>query len=244
MRDNTSSTAAAAAAILIENPRIANICMVQVKRDIYRGIVECAGRGLMHGAKWLAELNQGIDMTVARQWSEATAGAAAAATTRPSNATGATTTATASTANTDTAAATDQLSDADRAPPLSGIAANEMDAYYVAKSFFDCREYSRSAHFTRNCQSPLPHFLHLYATYMAREKRRMDSLTDSSNLHQPAVSTKDVTDLVHELRSLHSARKLDGYGMLVGRFRQVLCLLLDCNTGGGYRNPTIGFICY
>lgn len=219
MRDDTSSTAAtgaAAAAAAATSSSIAGICMVQVKRDIYRGIVECAGRGLMHGAKWLAELNHGIDMTVAsgpRTAESGTSGATATATTAPAT----------STATTKPAGAVSQplLTDADRAPPLSGVASLEADAYYMAKSFFDCREYSRSAHFTRNCQSPLPHFLHLYATYMAREKRRLDSLTDSSNLHQPATNTKDVTDLVHELRALHAARKLDGYGTC-GRWRMTV----------------------
>lgn len=168
---------------------IASICMVQVKRDIYRGIVDCAGRGLVHGAKWLAELNQGIDMGAVKQ---------------PTVASG---------ADINSASAVGPLSDLDRCPPLVGVAGNEADAYYLAKSLYDCREYSRSAYFTQQCTSPVPQFLHLYATYMAKEKRRLDHMTDSSNLQQPSTSSNDFNELVHDLRALHTQRKLDGYGL-------------------------------
>ncbi|XP_037893977.1 cell division cycle protein 23 homolog [Glossina fuscipes] len=66
---------------------------------------------------------------------------------------------------------------------LEGIAPKEYDNYFLAKCYFDVREYDRAAHLVRNASSPVPRFLHLYATYMAVEKRRMDSTTDQSNLN-------------------------------------------------------------
>lgn len=112
-----------------------------------------------------------------------------------------------------TAASAAPLTDADRNPPLLGVDAAETDAYYMAKTFFDCREYTRAAHFTEKCKSPVPQFLHLYALYMAKEKRRLDHLTDSSNLHRPGTSTKDIQELVNTMRAMHAQRKLDGYGL-------------------------------
>ncbi|KFB47820.1 hypothetical protein ZHAS_00015776 [Anopheles sinensis] len=92
----------------------------------------------------------------------------------------------------------------------AGIADNEYDDYILAKSYFDVREYDRATYFTRNCESPVPKFLHMYATYMSMEKKRLDNMTDSS-----VVSTKkhakDFAELVSTLRTERSLGKLDGY---------------------------------
>uniref|UniRef100_A0A1B0BQA2 Cdc23 domain-containing protein n=1 Tax=Glossina palpalis gambiensis TaxID=67801 RepID=A0A1B0BQA2_9MUSC len=61
---------------------------------------------------------------------------------------------------------------------LEGIAPKECNNYFLAKSYFDIREYDRAAHLVRNASSPVPRFLHLYETYMAVEKRRLDSTID------------------------------------------------------------------
>lgn len=212
---------------------IDGISMVDVRRDIYRGIVDCSSRGLVHAAKWLAELNHGLDMqakptpvTAGRSMLDLTGMETDAAAGKSSATAGPSTSAAqpppppskppppSSTSAAAAAGAGPPLhTDAERIPPMTGCAADETDAYYVAKSFFDCREYSRAAHFTQHCRSPVPHFLHLYATYMAREKRRLDNMTDSSNLHQPATSTAEINDLLHDLRGLHAQRMLDGYGL-------------------------------
>ncbi|XP_035792657.1 cell division cycle protein 23 homolog [Anopheles albimanus] len=139
-----------------------------VKRDIIVGIVECNKRGLMHCAKWLAELNHGLSETSV------------------------------------------DLRDEPFQNMHTGIAANEYDDYILAKSYFDVQEYDRSAYFTRSCASPVPKFLHIYATYMSKEKKRLDNMTDSS-----VVSTtkhvKDFADLLTTLRTEHSQKQLDGY---------------------------------
>uniref|UniRef100_A0A182NUJ0 Cyclosome subunit 8 n=1 Tax=Anopheles dirus TaxID=7168 RepID=A0A182NUJ0_9DIPT len=91
-----------------------------------------------------------------------------------------------------------------------GIDDAEYDNYLLAKSYFHVREYDRSAYFTRNCSSPVPKFLHLYATYMSKEKKRLDNMTDSS-----VVSTvnhaRDFSELLTILRTEHSQHSLDGY---------------------------------
>uniref|UniRef100_A0A1B0AQY2 Cdc23 domain-containing protein n=1 Tax=Glossina palpalis gambiensis TaxID=67801 RepID=A0A1B0AQY2_9MUSC len=65
---------------------------------------------------------------------------------------------------------------------LEGIAPKEYDNYFLAKSYFDVREYNRAAHLERNASSSVPRLLHLYATYMAVKKRRLESTTIQSNL--------------------------------------------------------------
>ncbi|XP_037897611.1 uncharacterized protein MAL13P1.304 [Glossina fuscipes] len=83
---------------------------------------------------------------------------------------------------------------------------------HMPKSYFDVREYDRAAHLVRNASSPVPRFLHLYATYMALEKRRLDSTTDQSNLNDSGYF-KDLGEILVTLRGEHSRNKLDGYGM-------------------------------
>ncbi|KAL7741271.1 hypothetical protein ACLKA6_015154 [Drosophila palustris] len=110
----------------------------------------------------------------------------------------------------------------DNAPPdddrsfsecqLEGIAPAEYSAYFLAKSYYDVREYDRAAHAVRNCESDVPRFLHLYSTYMAKEKRRLDSTTDQANLNEPN-QMRDLTDLLATLRSEYGRSRLDGYGI-------------------------------
>ena len=93
---------------------------------------------------------------------------------------------------------------------LKGIAENEYDAYLLAKSYFDVREYDRAAYFLRNSVSPVPKFLYLYSSYMSKEKKRLDNMSDtsiiSSNSH-----VKDFSELLSTLKADHIQKKLDGY---------------------------------
>ncbi|XP_035914825.1 cell division cycle protein 23 homolog [Anopheles stephensi] len=91
-----------------------------------------------------------------------------------------------------------------------GIEDSEYDSYLLAKSYFLVREYDRSAYFTRNCVSPVPKFLHLYATYMSKEKKRLDNMTDSSVVSSVSHA-KDFSELLSILRTEHSQQSLDGY---------------------------------
>ncbi|XP_073827165.1 cell division cycle protein 23 [Musca autumnalis] len=95
---------------------------------------------------------------------------------------------------------------------MEGIAPAEYDSYYLAKSYFDVREYDRAAYMVRNCESAVPKFLHYYATYMGLEKRRLDSTTDQSNLNDSG-HVKDLAELLATLRAEYSRGRLDGYGM-------------------------------
>lgn len=93
---------------------------------------------------------------------------------------------------------------------LISIAECEANDYDLAKSYFDLHEYDRAAYFVRNAESPVPKFLHLYGTYMAKEKRRLDNLTDTVNLTESS-QLKDLADLLATLKADHAQRRLDGY---------------------------------
>ncbi|XP_013103699.2 cell division cycle protein 23 homolog [Stomoxys calcitrans] len=150
-----------------------NVPLQDVKRELRRGIVECQKRGLLHSAKWLAEMNHGlVDIEIADD---------------------------------------DNKCDFTKVL-LEGITPDEYDCYYLAKSYFDVREYDRAAYLVRNCESSVPRFLHYYATYMGLEKRRLDSTTDQSNLNDSG-HVKDLAELLATLRSAYSHGRLDGYGM-------------------------------
>ncbi|XP_055711923.1 cell division cycle protein 23 homolog [Phlebotomus papatasi] len=92
----------------------------------------------------------------------------------------------------------------------TGIGNTEYDEYYLAKAYFDCREYDRAAYFTRESVSPIPKFLHLYSRYMAKEKKRLDNMTDSLTMND-ASELKDLNELMEDLKVEYNDRKLDGY---------------------------------
>lgn len=91
-----------------------------------------------------------------------------------------------------------------------GIADDEFDDYMLAKTFFDVQEYDRSAYFTQNCSSAVPKFLHLYATYMSKEKKRLDNLADTSHMNQVGC-IKELGELLTVLKAKYSQRSMDAY---------------------------------
>lgn len=164
-----------------------NINLNEVRNDIQIGLIECNKRGLIYSAKWLAELRFGLDST-------------------PN------TTSISSTSKSTVTPAEESF--ILRSPDIytKGIAECERDEYDLAKTYFDLREYDRAAYFTRKCESPVPAFLHLYATYMSKEKKRLDNMTDSANLTESG-QTKDLVDLLETLKKLYENQKLDAYSL-------------------------------
>jgi anaphase-promoting complex subunit 8 len=95
---------------------------------------------------------------------------------------------------------------------LSGISPEDYDNYFLAKTYFDCREYDRAAYFTNSCSSPVPSFLNRYSMYMAKEKKRLDNTPDNSTMSGNS-QLKDLTELMSILHEEYNLKKLDGYGM-------------------------------
>lgn len=78
--------------------------------------------------------------------------------------------------------------------PEVEIIAEEKEAYTLAKSYFDCQEYDRAAHFIENCTSPKCVFLLRYSQYMSSEKKRLDNATDTGT--ENMESTQVLLDLL------------------------------------------------
>ena len=93
-----------------------------------------------------------------------------------------------------------------------GIADDEYDDYCLAKSYYDCREYDRAAYFIRSSTSPVPKFLNYYCTYMAKEKKRLDNMPDTTSL-SGNTHLKDLSELLSALKEEYNQKKLDGYGL-------------------------------
>ncbi|XP_050361875.1 cell division cycle protein 23 homolog [Nymphalis io] len=88
-----------------------------------------------------------------------------------------------------------------------GIIAEEKEAYTLAKSYFDCQEYDRAAHFIENCTSPKCVFVHRYSQYMSSEKKRSDNATDTGS--ENTESTQVLLDLLSFFKA--NRNSLDGY---------------------------------
>lgn len=88
-------------------------------------------------------------------------------------------------------------------PPTTyddGIPLEEKEAYMLAKSYFDCQEYDRAAHFLENCSSSKCVFLHKYSQYMSSEKKRLDNATDLGT--ENTESTQVLLDLLSYFKVL------------------------------------------
>ncbi|EAW62155.1 cell division cycle 23 [Homo sapiens] len=53
-------------------------------------------------------------------------------------------------------------------PPITEEDAQDMDAYTLAKAYFDVKEYDRAAHFLHGCNSKKAYFLYMYSRYLVR----------------------------------------------------------------------------
>lgn len=89
---------------------------------------------------------------------------------------------------------------------------SEFDVYCVAKSYFDVKEYDRSAHYTRNCSNNKTRFLHLYSTYLSIEKKKLDNMTDTNCPPDPTKNTA-LKDLCSVLKEDYYKKRLDGYSL-------------------------------
>ncbi|KAM3964729.1 cell division cycle protein 23 homolog [Aphomia sociella] len=92
-------------------------------------------------------------------------------------------------------------------PYTDGIVTEDREAYTLAKSYFDCLEFDRAAHFLENCTSPKCIFLHKYSQYMSSEKKRLDNATDSGT--ENTESTQVLLDLLSFFKA--NRNNLDGY---------------------------------
>ncbi|XP_072178028.1 uncharacterized protein [Diadema setosum] len=88
----------------------------------------------------------------------------------------------------------------------------EFDKYTLAKTFFDLREYERAAFFVEDCQSNKAFFLHMYANYLAGEKKKYDDLTDLIGPIQfKSIKNESLKSLRVELEKKYNEGGCDGF---------------------------------
>jgi anaphase-promoting complex subunit 8 len=95
-------------------------------------------------------------------------------------------------------------------PSSLRVCGSEYEAYLIAKSYFDLKEYDRCAYFTENCVTAKARFIHLYAKYLSIEKKKLDTMTDI-NCPPDLVKNNALRDLRSTLEMDHCYNKLDGY---------------------------------
>lgn len=87
---------------------------------------------------------------------------------------------------------------------------DEAEAYLMAKSYFDLKEYDRAAYFTEGCLKPKVRFLHLYARYLSIEKKKLDNMTDTNCPPDPTKNAA-LGELCAILKNDLFENKLDGF---------------------------------
>ncbi|OWK11907.1 CDC23 [Cervus elaphus hippelaphus] len=98
------------------------------------------------------------------------------------------------------------LSELQPPPPITEEDAQDMDAYTLAKAYFDVKEYDRAAHFLHGCNSKKAYFLYMYSRYLF-------SSSLLGPLEKGQVKNEALRELRVELSKKHHARELDGFGL-------------------------------
>ncbi|CAI9112380.1 OLC1v1012826C1 [Oldenlandia corymbosa var. corymbosa] len=88
----------------------------------------------------------------------------------------------------------------------------ESDFYLLAKSYFDCKEYRRSAHILRDQTSKQAVFLRCYALYLAGEKRKAEEMVELEGpLGKGDAVNKELISLERELSLLRKNGTIDAF---------------------------------
>lgn len=85
---------------------------------------------------------------------------------------------------------------------------NENDVYVLAKSYFDLKEYDRTAYFLKRCLTPKAKFLYFYSIYLAAEKKKVDNMTD---VPPDPLRNNSLKMLSNEMKKERNKGNLDGY---------------------------------
>ncbi|CAG9853613.1 unnamed protein product [Phyllotreta striolata] len=87
----------------------------------------------------------------------------------------------------------------------------EMDDYFLAKSYFDLKEYDRCSHFLKDCVKAKSKFLYYYSKYLSIEKKKLEDYIIHTNSVQNSVKNESLIDLCTTLKIERFENKLDGY---------------------------------
>lgn len=90
----------------------------------------------------------------------------------------------------------------------------DNDYYLVGKSYFDCREYRRTAHMLRDQKGKKAVFLRCYALYLAGEKRKEEEMIELEGpLGKSDSVNGELLSLETELSTHRRGGSLDSFGL-------------------------------
>lgn len=88
------------------------------------------------------------------------------------------------------------------------LEARELPVYLLAKSYFDVHEYDRASFVLKDCKSAKARFLHLYAKYIAGEKRKdEDSEMVLGPLDGAVTGNKELQGIITKLEGYFSEKE-------------------------------------
>ncbi|CAM8926795.1 unnamed protein product [Rhodiola kirilowii] len=92
----------------------------------------------------------------------------------------------------------------------------DSDLYILAKSYFDCREYKRSAHVLRDQTESKAVFLRCYALYLAGERRKdEESIELEGPLSKSDAVNRELVPIERELSTLRKHGTIDSFGLYI-----------------------------
>lgn len=94
--------------------------------------------------------------------------------------------------------------------PNVALSHEDLNAYYLVKSYFDLKEYDRAAYFAKTCKSPRLKFLYFYSRYLSVEKKKLDNMTDSNCPPDP-TKNEALIELKTAIETEYFNKSLDGY---------------------------------
>jgi anaphase-promoting complex subunit 8 len=93
----------------------------------------------------------------------------------------------------------------------AALEASEFSTFLLAKSYFDVREFDRSSYVLDKCKSAKSRFIHLYAKFMAGEKRKEEcSEMVLGPLDGAATQNKEVPAILAALETIFADKEGNG----------------------------------
>ncbi|KAF8253130.1 TPR-like protein, partial [Wilcoxina mikolae CBS 423.85] len=103
------------------------------------------------------------------------------------------------------------LHPASKDPAEAALEASEFSTFLLAKSYFDVREFDRSSHVLEKCRSSKSRFIHLYAKFLAGEKRKEEgSEMVLGPMDGAATQNKEVPAILAALETVFADKEGDG----------------------------------
>jgi anaphase-promoting complex subunit 8 len=92
-------------------------------------------------------------------------------------------------------------------PKEAALEVAEFSTYLLAKAYFDCREYDRASFVLADCKSAKARFLHLYARFIAGERRRdEESEMVLGPLDGAVTQNKEVSGIMSALEAIFAEK--------------------------------------